>query len=145
MQINDQSTMKSNPELKTFYPLLVWAIILLISPIIWLVWKICDNGYSESIGLGEILFPMILVSIFMSLPTLLVTWAAYLIMIRKTRDTNLMRLVILIITLIGIWISFYELGGLLVFQLAISYSAGALIAVLLTTPKKKSHLPVTFR
>ena len=110
-----------------------------------IVYKVCGNGYSESIGLVEILFPMILVSIFMSLPTLAVTWASYIIMIRITRDINVMRLFILIITLIGIWISFYELGASLKFQLAISYSVGALIAVLLTTPQKKSHLPVTFR
>lgn len=132
--------MNTNPQLKSAYPLIVWIITLLIGPIAWIGYKILENGYAGGIGMVDLLPPMILLSIFMSLPTLLVTVIAFLITRKITQDPNVIRLVIVLIVLIGIWVSFYQLGGASKVGLSISYSIAALIAVLLATPKKNHHL-----
>lgn len=128
--------MKRNTALKFFYPLLVWIITLTAGPAIWIGYQLYAVGI-EGIGMIEIILPMLLISIFMSLPTLLAIVIAYIMTTKKVRDSNLIRLILLIITLCGIWISFFELGGTLKFQLAIAYSAASVIAILFTTPEKK--------
>lgn len=100
---------------------------------------IYDIGFSDGIEIGQLIFPLFFISIFMSFPTVLTTVIAYIIATNKTLDSNLIRLLLLLITLIGIWITVYEIGGTLKFQLAISYSMGAFFAILFTTPQKKTN------
>lgn len=129
--------MKSNVELKFFYPLLLWLITLITGPIIWFMLQFINEGVAAVKSMLAIFFPLIAFSVFSSLSTLLGIIIAYIMVTMKTKNVIIVKFSLWIVTLIGILLSFIDIESTKMYELAWSYSLAVTIAILITSPRKK--------
>jgi hypothetical protein len=132
--------MKSSTELKFFYPLLLWIVTLVTGPIIWIFYQFINKGFIEGTGMLAIFFPLIVLSLFMSLPTLLGIIVAYIIITMRTKNVFNVKLSLWLITLFGITITLIDFESPKMFELGCSYSIAASIAILFISPRKKKGI-----
>lgn len=111
-----------------YYPLITWVLTILIAPITWMVFRIIKTG-GGTLSWLETLPVFFIVGLMYSLPTFGVFVLIYEILKRKRVSDFFLKGLLMIICVLGIFLTFWYISGTISMELAIFYSINMTILV----------------
>lgn len=127
---------KIRREINKFsFTLQVWITSLLIGPIL-LATYLAIFKDDESLAFLAMYFPILSISLILSLPVLLITTIAYIILGSKIKNAFLLKTVLFLVTVAGLVFTFLNLGGSMVYDFIIAYTFSTTAAFFLIRIKK---------
>lgn len=111
-----------------YYPLITWVLTILIAPITWMVFRIIKTG-GGTLSWLETLPVFFIVGLMYSLPTFGVFVLIYEILKRKRVSDFFLKGLLMIICVLGIFLTFWYISGIISMELAIFYSINMTILV----------------
>lgn len=111
-----------------YYPLITWVLTILIAPITWMVFRIIKTG-GGTLSWLETLTVFFIVGLMYSLPTFGVFVLIYEILKRKRVSDFFLKGLLMIICVLGIFLTFWYISGTISMELAIFYSINMITLV----------------
>lgn len=115
-------------QINTHYPLLLWMLTILIAPLIFVIIAILKGDIVT--GDLSLIFVFILFGAFFSLPTLAAVYLAFFLLNGKTSRFVLVA-ILNMISITGVFITFYVMGGSASLEFCLIYSASVIFASLI--------------
>ena len=113
--------MTNRIEKENNYPLYAWVLTVLIAPLIWILFKVLINGGSI-LSWIETLPAFYIMGLIYSLPTLGLFMVIYHIFKRKSISDLILKCLLMITGIVGIFLTLRYIGGSISMELAWLYS-----------------------
>ena len=127
----DQQKTNLVNKMKIEYTIKLWLLTIFLGPFIGGAYEILNNTSGQVVGLLEVFPITLLFSFVLSIPTLIVVVVAAKLIKNSEISLRLKKLIILVLTILGIVVTLLLLGGSLIPTLMFSYSVAALLSTLI--------------
>lgn len=117
--------------MKIEYIVKLWLITILLAPFIGGTYEILNNTPGLVVGLLEVFPITLLFSIVLSIPTLLAVLLVSKLLKNSKISLWVKKLIVLVLTIVGIIVTLCLLGGSLIPTLMFSYAISALLSTLI--------------
>lgn len=111
----------------TFYPVKHWLVTLAIGPIVVALYEYMLSNDNSLFTVLE-LYPIFLIMSFIfSMPMLFIHYLLFISLVRTTLPTLAIKSILNMVTIIGILITFYLIGGSARHSYSLSYSIAVIV------------------
>ncbi len=117
-----------------------WAATLLIAPFLPTLYDFFFNPIKgEIIGLLDVYPIILLFSFILSLPTLIIYYFVFLYLMKRNANPVLTKVILIVLTIVGIAITILIIGGSLAMTLIYSFSISAFLTGILIRISNKTN------
>lgn len=113
--------MRDNIRRNNYYPFLTWILTILVSPLLWIIYHGVNDGNGLR-SLFETLPAFIILGLIFSIPTLGIFLIVYNLLKEKIDSDIDLKSILMVIGVIGVFLTFILIGGSISVELAIFYS-----------------------
>ena len=114
--------------LNKYYPVKLWAITLCLGPLIMYIIGCINEGFTGSFELLPLIPLFIFFGVIYSCPVLVLVYITFLALMKYSSSKLLVIIIIAVVSIIGIYVTFYLVGGSMAIELPLFYSAAVILA-----------------
>ena len=122
------------------YPVKLWLTTNILAPILGLIYNSIYSGMKIEFEDFKLSLIFISVGLFLSLPVFIICIFSYKILIQKTRSALIIKMILILVSIVEIFITFFLISGSISFELSLFYSASVLISGTLYKIRNKRNL-----